>query len=151
MKALESGKPQSGAMDPGAAAEPSPPGDRADRGKTLLVVDDEAALRELEAQILRSQGFDVRQAGSVVEALQVAATVDPIHLLLTDYSLPDGDGFQIAHRFHALHPRAAILLVSGSVAELGGKADGLEHFAMLEKPFRFPELLGVIRAMLPNG
>jgi DNA-binding response OmpR family regulator len=69
---------------------------------------------------------------------------------LTDFSLPDGDGFDVAHRFRVLHPQAAIILVSGSVAELDGRADGLEHFAMIEKPFKFPELLRMISALLAD-
>jgi DNA-binding response OmpR family regulator len=119
-------------------------------GKTLLVVEDEADLREVEAQILESSGCRVLQAGCVTGALRVAETTATIHLLLTDFSLPDGEGIDLARRFRVLHPRAAIILVSGSVAELDGRADGLEHFAMLGKPFKFAELLRIIRALLAN-
>ena len=120
------------------------------KGKTLLVVEDEAVLRELEVQILGSSGCRVLQAGCVAEALRLTAATAPIHLLLTDFSLPDGNGFDLAHRFRMLHPQAAVILVSGSVTELDGRVHGLEHFAMMEKPFKFHELLRMVRALLAD-
>jgi DNA-binding response OmpR family regulator len=120
------------------------------KGRILLVVEDDADLRELEVQILESSGCHVLQAGSVAAALRVAATTAPIHLLLTDFSLPDGNGFDLSHRFRVLHPHAAIIMVSGSAAELDGKADGLDHFVTLQKPFHFHELLRMIGAMLAD-
>jgi CheY-like chemotaxis protein len=57
-----------------------------DKGTTLLVVEDEAELRELGAQILDGSGCRVLQAGGVAEALRIAAATAPIHLLLTDFS-----------------------------------------------------------------
>jgi DNA-binding response OmpR family regulator len=119
-----------------------------DKGKTLLVVEDEADLRELEVQILGGSGFRVLQAGCVAEALRVAAATAPLDLLLTDLSLPDGNGIDLAHRLRVLHPQAAIILVSGSMTGLNGKAEGMEQFAMMEKPFEFHQLLRQIRALL---
>jgi DNA-binding response OmpR family regulator len=107
-------------------------------------------LREFEVQILGSSGCRVLQAGCVAEALRVTAATAPIHLLLTDFSLPDGNGFDLAHRFRVLHPQAAVILVSGSVPELADRAHGLEHFAMMEKPFKFHELLRMVRALLAD-
>jgi CheY-like chemotaxis protein len=66
------------------------------KGKTLLVVEDEAVLRECEVQVLGSSGCRVVQAGGVAEALRVTAATAPIHLLLTDFSLPDGDSVDLA-------------------------------------------------------
>lgn len=70
--------------------------------------------------------------------------------MLTDFSLSEGDGFDLAHRFRVLHPQAAIILVSGAVAELDGRTVGLEHFAMLAKPFKFDELHRMIRTLLAD-
>jgi DNA-binding response OmpR family regulator len=120
------------------------------QGKTLLVVEDEADLLGVEAQILGSSGYRVLQAGCVAAALRVAAATAPIHLLLTDFSLPDGEGIDLAHRFRVLHPQAAIILVSGSAAELDGRADGLERFVMMEKPFEFHELVRRISVLLAD-
>jgi DNA-binding response OmpR family regulator len=118
--------------------------------QTLLVVEDDPTLRELEVHVLRSSGFQVLESGTVAEALRVAGATWPIHLLLTDFSLPDGNGLNLAHRFRGLHPQAAILLVSGSMAERSDKLDGLERFAMIGKPFPLSELLGWIRALLAD-
>jgi DNA-binding response OmpR family regulator len=120
------------------------------KDQTLLVVDDEPTLREVEALFLRNSGYQVLEAGCVVKALQMAAATTPIHLLLTDHSLPDGNGVDLARRFRLLHPQAAILLVSGSVTGLSGRAEGLGHVAMMEKPFQFGELLGLVRALLAD-
>jgi DNA-binding response OmpR family regulator len=121
------------------------------KGQTLLVVEDEVILREVEVLFLRNSGYQVLEAGCVAEALQMAAATMPIHLLLTDHSLPDGNGVDLARRFRTFHPQAAILLVSGSVTELDGRADGLDHIAMLEKPFQFDDLLRVIPTLLAGG
>lgn len=119
-------------------------------GKTLLVVEDERDLREMEAQILGDSGYRVLPAGDMAEALRVAAAAPAIHLLLTDFSLPDGDGFELAQRFRVLHPQAPIILVSGSVEELDSRVEGLEHFAVMAKPFKFCELERMIRALLAD-
>ena len=150
MKAVESRELRSGAIRPEQPIG-SPALAQGDlKGKTLLVVEDEAMLRECEVQVLGSSGCRVLQAGCVAEALRVTAATAPIHLLLTDFSLPDGDGFDLAHQFRVLHPRAAIILVSGSVTELAGRTDGLEQFAMMEKPFKFHDLERMIRALLTD-
>jgi DNA-binding response OmpR family regulator len=146
MKAAQSNKPRSEAILPEQPIG-SPALAQGDlKGKTLLVVEDEAVLLECEVQILGSSGCRVLQAGCVTEALRVTAATAPIHLLLTDLSLPDGDGFDLARRFRVLFPQAPIILVSGSGAKLDGRADGLEHFAIMEKPFGFHELLRMVRA-----
>jgi DNA-binding response OmpR family regulator len=70
--------------------------------------------------------------------------------LRTDFSLPDGDGFDLAHRFRVVHPQPEIILVSGSMAELDIRTEGLEHFAMMGKPFKFHELLRMVRAWVAD-
>ena len=132
-------------------ASPSPGESIPPARKTLLVVEDEESLRELEVDILGGAGFHVLQSGCVEEALRLAASAGPIHLLLTDFSLPDRNGLELAHRFRQLHPQAGIIMVSGSVVEPEGKAHGLEHFSVMEKPFRFHELLRVVGEMLANS
>src|ERR1035438_4392154 len=103
----------------GEATQPEPPtgspalAKNAQSGVTLLVVEDDEGVRELEVQILVKSGFRVLQAGSVAEALRAAGTPGPLQLLLTDFSLPDGNGLDLARRFRQLHPQLPIILVSG--------------------------------------
>ena len=120
------------------------------KGKTLLVVEDEAGVRELESLVLESCGFRVLQAGSVAEALRVAAATAPVHLLLTDYSLPDGSGFDVARQFRVLHPQAAMILVTGSLATLADKPDDLKQLAVMGKPFEISELIQRVQALLAD-
>ena len=84
----------------GEADPPTPPGVAVipDRGsETVLLVEDEASVREITARILRKHGFVVLAAGSVQESLQTAEAYNGrIDVLLTDTVLPDGDGPSLA-------------------------------------------------------
>ena len=83
MKAVESRELRSGAIRPEQPIG-SPSLAQGDlKGKTLLVVEDEAVLGECEVQVLGSSGCRVVQAGGVAEASRVTAATAPIHLLLT--------------------------------------------------------------------
>jgi hypothetical protein len=88
MKAVESREPRSGAIRPEQPIGSPALAQEDLKGKTLLVVEDEAVLRECEVQVLGSSGCRVVQAGCVAEALRVSAATAPIHLLLTDFLLP---------------------------------------------------------------
>jgi DNA-binding NarL/FixJ family response regulator len=64
---------------------------------SILVVDDDAAVRGLVVRILQSWGYEVvGEAGTVAEALHRAATLRP-ETVLVDIGLPDGDGFTLTH------------------------------------------------------
>jgi len=119
-------------------------------GKTLLVVDDEPAIRELVAKVLCQEGYNVLQADGAAQALLLAATAT-IHLLVTDFSMPGADGLELTRRLRAMHPKAPVLIVSGSMAALDGRADHLEHVEMLEKPFALDELITKVRALLTEA
>jgi len=117
---------------------------------TLLVVDDEAAVRELEVLALAGLGYKVLSAAGPVEALLQAAVTPTIDLLLTDYSMPQADGLELTHWFRAVHPKTPVLMVSGSLEALNGRIAGLERFEVLAKPFKVQELVQKVRASL-NG
>lgn len=69
---------------------------------SILVVDDDAAVRGLIVRILRSGGHDVvGEAGSVADALDRAAALRP-DIALVDIGLPDGDGFSLTRQLRAL-------------------------------------------------
>ena len=120
----------------------------AERTKTLLVVDDDQALRELEAEILLQEGYNVLQAESAAEALRLAREVDEIHLLITDFSMPEVDGLELSHRFRTMHPKTPVLMLSGSLPSLRDESRDLENARLLAKPFTFPELLHIVRVLL---
>jgi two-component system cell cycle sensor histidine kinase/response regulator CckA len=116
--------------------------------KTLLVVDDEPLVREVETEVLRLQGYTVLEAANAAEALRVAAATRTIHLLVNDFWMPDIDGLELTRRFRAVHPKTPVLMVSGSLPLIQDRADDLEHFALLPKPFHFGELLHKVRTLL---
>jgi DNA-binding response OmpR family regulator len=116
--------------------------------KTLLVVDDDAMVRNLETEILRLQGYTVLEAESAAEALRVAASTVAIHLLVTDYAMPEVDGLELTRRFREVHPKTPVLMVSGSLPLIQHRADDLDRFEFLAKPFHFKELLRKVRTLL---
>ncbi|MEY2428652.1 MAG: hypothetical protein QOJ40_1537 [Verrucomicrobiota bacterium] len=115
---------------------------------TLLVVDDDACWRELETQALCDQGYKVLQADGATEALRLAGATPTIHLLVTDFLMPDVNGLELAWQFRTLHPSTPVLMVSGTPALIRGKIAELDRFSVLEKSSSFDELLGKVHALL---
>ena len=125
-----------------------PPAIISEPARTLLVVDDDPMLRDVETQDLRLQGYTVLEAENAAKALRLAREAAAIHLLITDFSMPEVNGLELTHRFRAVHPRTPVLMVSGSLPLIHHKADGLDRFEILEKPFEFKELLHKVRKLL---
>lgn len=79
---------------------------------SILVVDDDAAVRGLVVRILRSWGHDVvNEAGSVAQALERAAALAP-DVVLVDIGLPDGDGFALTRQLCARSRTVRVVLFS---------------------------------------
>jgi two-component system cell cycle sensor histidine kinase/response regulator CckA len=117
--------------------------------RTVLVVDDDPMVRDLETQMLRLQGYTVLEAQSAAEALRVAGETATIHLLITDLAMPQVDGLELTRRFRAVHPKTPVLMVSGSLPLLHVRSEpDLERFEFLPKPFEFHELLHKVRTLL---
>jgi CheY-like chemotaxis protein len=86
--------------------------------RSVLVVDDDLAFRELAGRTLRSWGHDVvGEAGTVAEALERAPMLRP-DTVLVDIGLPDGDGFELAHRLidQPWQPRVVLISTDSDVA-----------------------------------
>ncbi|HJV22201.1 MAG TPA: ATP-binding protein, partial [Holophagaceae bacterium] len=113
---------------------------------TILVVEDEGAVREAVVRILQRAGHAVLQAATPLEALDlVDAHPDTIHLLLTDMVMPHLSGKELAARFRALRPEAAVLYMSGyTEQELGPE----ESRRFLQKPFTRDALLAKVAELL---
>ena len=132
---------QPGSAFPSAARICEPP-------ETLLVVDDDPMLRDAETQILRLQGYAVLEAQGAAEALRLAREAAAIHLLITDFSMPEVDGLELTRRFRAVHPKTPVLMVSGSLRLLHDGSEDLDRVELLAKPFTLNELLHKVRALL---
>ena len=92
-------------------------------------------------------GFEVVEAGTAEEALQLLKTGTIPNLLITDHLMPGMNGADLAREARAIDPTLPILIVSG-YAEVDGVAPDLPR---LTKPFRNAELAESISALLPVG
>jgi len=129
----------------------TPSAKMSDPAKTLLVVDDDLMVRDMEAQVLRLQGYTVLEAQGAAEALRLAREAAAIHLLITDFSMPEVDGIELTRQFRLVHPKTPVLMVSGSFPSIQDRADALGRFEFLAKPFQYDELLHKVRALLDTA
>ena len=131
-----------------APAEPDPAPMTNER--TILLVEDEHALREVSRRILVRHGYKVLFAANGEEALQVAREHgSQIHLLLSDVIMPRMAGTQLAEVFGAEHPETRVLLMSGfaePILSAQGQMKG--NFDLLDKPFSAAALLAKIEQVL---
>jgi CheY-like chemotaxis protein len=79
--------------------------------KSILVVDDDFAMRRGVALMLRGEGYQVFEAGDGTQALQILGE-KPIDLAIVDLFLPGHDGIEIAEEISQRHPRTKILLLT---------------------------------------
>ena len=106
-------------------------------GETILLVEDEPAVRELARTVLSEQGYTVIEAQNSEDAVRLAGKHrSEIHLLLTDVVMPGMSGRDLANHLTALHPYLRVLYMSGYthnvIAENGTLEEGL---SFLQKPF----------------
>jgi two-component system cell cycle sensor histidine kinase/response regulator CckA len=116
---------------------------------TILVVDDEVALRHMLVRELQSAGYKVLEASFGMEALDVARTFpEPIHLVLSDIRMPGMLGTELAQRLVAEHPDVRVVLMSAHpVEELTGRDHG-GIIRVLTKPFNGQKMLAVVELVL---
>jgi PAS domain S-box-containing protein len=117
-------------------------------GETILLVEDEDAIRKVATRILERNGYEVLQAGNGVEAL-VLARDHHFDLLLTDVVMPQMSGRDLAERVHAMRPELPILFVSGYSQGVLGPRRGLgDDVTIVQKPFTERTLVESIHTML---
>jgi signal transduction histidine kinase len=119
--------------------------------ETVLVVDDEAALRAVVSQTLGGLGYSVLEARDGFEARRVSQAYprEPIQLLVTDLVMPNMGGIEVASRFKADFPEGKVLFISGySEDPLLAGASGREDTDFLQKPFMPGTLARKVRDLL---
>lgn len=121
--------------------------------QTILVLDDEPAIRSLTIRLLEREGFDVLTAGSGRDALAILGRYNErIALLIVDVKLPDMSGREFVHHATARFGDRPILYVSG--VDQHGRTDALHRRTIfLAKPFDSAELLHRVRVLIarPDG
>ena len=124
--------------------------------ETILVVEDEDALRILLCRFFRLYGYEVLEARHGGEALLLSERHrGPIHLMVTDVVMPQMSGKELADRLAPLHPEMTVFFMSGYTdGDLTsyGLPEPSQHF--IPKPFRPMDLVKKVRDILdasPGG
>ncbi len=132
---------------PALTIAPAPGG-----SETILLVEDEAALREITGEYLQSRGYRVLSAKSGLHALEICRTHDePIEILLTDIIMPGIRGPELVKAALDMRPQMRIIYVSGYTDR--GIEDGVltADAVLLRKPYSLAELGSKIRTAAGNG
>ncbi|HLU95889.1 MAG TPA: response regulator transcription factor [Thermobifida alba] len=116
--------------------------------RTVLIADDDRAIRDSLERALQLEGYRTRTAADGVEAL-TAVHADPVDLLILDVMMPGVDGLGVCRVLRAEGDRTPILMLTARV-ETPDRVAGLDAGAddYLPKPFELDELLARIRALL---
>jgi signal transduction histidine kinase/CheY-like chemotaxis protein len=130
----------------------SAPYQRSPKGETVLVVEDEDALREVAKRIFTRSGYHVLTAANGPEALCMArAYTGEIHLLVTDVVMPHMLGKEVAEKMRAVKPGIEVLFMSGYARPVLASQGRLDpNVALVEKPFSESDLLAKAGEVL-NG
>ena len=118
--------------------------------ETILLVEDEAVVRQLVAEILETTGYTVLQAGDGPSALELLRRhAEPVELLVTDVVMPGMSGPEVAKAVTAMRPGMHVLYTSGYTDQAIGHHGVLEPgIAFLQKPFSADDLTTKVRGLL---
>ena len=139
----------SGAADAAAPAEPAAPEAAGGAQKTVLIVDDESALRELLAMLLGDLGYQVMQAEDAASGLEILRAPLAIDLLVSDVGLPGQmNGRQMADAARELRPELGVLFITG-YAEKTVVGNGVmpEGMQVMTKPFSLANFSAKVAGM----
>jgi signal transduction histidine kinase/CheY-like chemotaxis protein len=117
--------------------------------ETLLVVEDEPAVRRAVQRNLERLGYQIIAACDGEDALRIAGTLDGVDLLLSDVVMPGIDGPELACRLREKWQDLPVLFVTGYSADRFARSDAVgPHDRILEKPYQVDDLVRTIREML---
>jgi excisionase family DNA binding protein len=137
---LETQRPRHARASPGGPRSPAaPPATR----PRVLVVDDEAAIRDLLSKTLALAEYDVDLAPDGRQALERLRVI-PYDLLITDLKMPGIDGLNVIREARRLKPDIPVIIITGFSTEASAiEAVNLGVSGYLTKPFRVPRVLSV--------
>jgi CheY-like chemotaxis protein len=133
----------------GGNVEPIQPSAMEGAGELIVVVDDDARIREMTAAILSRHGYRVLTASDGTEAVAIfAARGTEISMIVTDVRMPNLDGAALANVVLQLNPLVKILAMSGLSS--GGQNGQMQRYAgaFLYKPFKVEALLHAVHGLL---
>jgi CheY-like chemotaxis protein len=118
-------------------------------GETILVVEDQQAVRHLIREILEMSGYVVLEAASGKEALRISAEhARPIRLMVTDVVMPGMSGTELGEKLRAARPEMKVLYVSGYADDALHEGVLDARAAFLQKPVKAAELERTVRRLL---
>jgi CheY-like chemotaxis protein len=112
----------------------------------ILVVDDDAGVRDIAATFLREAGYVVREAGNAAEARDILAA-GPVNLALVDYAMPIMSGYEFVRLARSIQPNLPVIYVTGAADALGTGEVPLED-PIVMKPYSRATLLRAVRATM---
>jgi two-component system cell cycle sensor histidine kinase/response regulator CckA len=114
----------------------------------VLVVDDEAPIREIERRLLQQAGFQVIEASGAAEALAVLQNGQTIDLLIADLDMPEVTGDEMVRRIRTDRPDLKVLYVTGHIDRLMDARPLWDGEAFLDKPFSMNGLVEAVCLLL---
>jgi DNA-binding NtrC family response regulator len=115
---------------------------------TVLLVEDDALLRIAVADHLRSKGYHVIEAGTVIEAATVLSSGPSVHIVFSDVDLPGATGgLSLAVWIQAHHPGVPVILTSGVRAVMPTLADQ-RRVPFIPKPYDFENVAALIARVI---
>jgi PAS domain S-box-containing protein len=133
-----------------SAATPAGPGTARQNGRTVLLVEDEEAVRHVLVRELRLAGYTVLEAADAREALPLGEHyTEPIDLLVTDVVMPGMKGPQLADKLISARPDMQVLFISGYSEPITLANNHEPH--LLRKPFSPSELTRAVRKALAHA
>jgi len=111
---------------------------------TVLVVDDHAGARDVISQLLEAKGYAVIAASNGAEAKEKLRTEPAIGAVVTDVTMPDMTGVELAYFVRDTYPRLPIAIVSGDIGELERSVIARAGVPFLKKPVRAEALYAAI-------
>ena len=119
---------------------------------TILLVEDEEAVRSFASRALRMRGYKVLEASGGEEALEIVKSgADEIHLLITDVVMPNMDGPTLVRHVKELKPDLAVIFMSGYAEEAFRRNDqNSEHIHFLPKPFGLKQLAAKVKDVISS-
>ena len=121
--------------------------------EAILVVDDDAMVRDVVSRMLREYGYTALEATDGMDAINVAGKYDaPIHLVLTDVVMPELTGRQLFFYLRGWYPSLRVLFMSGfSKGETAVKDFQDVVTAFIKKPFTQDDLVRKVRELLDTA
>jgi signal transduction histidine kinase len=112
---------------------------------TILLVDDEPLVRMATSAMLADGGYNVVEAASADEAVQLVRNGLKVDAMVTDFAMPGRSGAQLARELRVRYPTLPVLMITGFASLTEAEAGGLPR---LEKPFRQTDLLSTLAAVI---